>query len=184
MILLIHEVYGVTKNLLLLKAFLENNGFAVACPSLYPDGYVGASEQESYTRFFTEIGFDAATKAIQTIIEENQNQTITVVGFSVGATIAWTLSENPAIHKIIGIYGSRIRHCLDVEPVVQTDLLFVEESSFNVHELMDKIAKKHHVRANLIDGTHGFYSKLPFESRIIQELNTRILKMVEHPPSL
>ncbi|MBF9018286.1 MULTISPECIES: dienelactone hydrolase family protein [unclassified Oceanispirochaeta] len=47
-ILLIHEIYGKTKNLLELKALLEKSGFSVSLPSLYTDNYSGFDEAYSY----------------------------------------------------------------------------------------------------------------------------------------
>lgn len=39
-IIIIHEIYGVTKNLLEFKHTLEGAGFSVSLPSLYEDNYI------------------------------------------------------------------------------------------------------------------------------------------------
>lgn len=54
---------------------------------------------------------------------------IRIIGFSIGATIAWFCSNNSSVHKVVGFYGSRIRQYTDVVPNAETILIFGEQEN-------------------------------------------------------
>lgn len=178
-IILIHEIYGVTPNLLSLKKELERSGHTVSLPSLYEDGYVGTDEEEAYERFYSQVGIDRALTIIDKIIQQNRSSEITLLGFSVGATIAWLSSRNKELSKVIGIYGSAIRRHQDLEPLAETYLFFTKETSFDVEELHCLLNKKKNVTSAMIPGVHGFYSREEFSSPLIESLNRDIYRIVE-----
>jgi dienelactone hydrolase len=175
-VLIIHEVSGVTENLRSLSSILELKGYKVILPSLYSDNYIGTNEEYSYKKFFTEVGFEKAFYLINRIIEENRRENIFIIGFSVGATLAWMKSTDNRIRKVIGYYGSRIRYHLDICPSVPSRLFFCNEESFDVDNLIKKLEEKSNVEVGRIIGDHGFYSRDRFESVQIQETNKRIFQ--------
>jgi dienelactone hydrolase len=177
-VFLIHEIYGITDNLKKLSSLLTSKGFYVIMPSLYLDGYVGTDEKYSYQKFFSEVGFEASKQIINSIVEENAKDKIILIGFSIGATVAWLQSENPNIHSIIGFYGSRIRNYLDVNPLRDSSLFFCNEDGFDVEELIMKLNAKENVTARSLLGNHGFYSNLQFNSSEINEANRLILDLL------
>jgi len=71
-----HEIYRVTGNLLLLKAKFESRGFSVILPFLYEYNYRGVDEQESYNRFFTEVGIEKGSSIISSLIEKSPDSEI------------------------------------------------------------------------------------------------------------
>ena len=87
-----------------------------------------------------------------------------LLGFSVGATVAWLCSElENGVDGVICYYGSRIRGYQNIMPKCPSLLLFAqEEKLFNASELVNILNKKEFVSAHVIKGKHGFsdpYSK-------------------------
>ena len=178
-IIIIHEVYGVTGNLKALREYLVKLGYSVSLPSLYEDNYTGSDEQESYERFYSCVGIEKSCRIVDEIVRENTDSEIILLGFSVGATIAWLSSTNERIDKIIGLYGSRIRHYLEIEPVNRAYLFFCRERTFDVEDLQTVLQSRKNVLSAIIPGEHGFYGKLDFNDSKIKALNEKILKIIE-----
>ena len=82
-----------------------------------------------------------------------------VLGFSVGATIAWLCSETSLADGIICCYGSRIRDYLQVKPCCQVLLLFAQYDSFNVQELVNWFKDKKNIAIFSLPAHHGFLDK-------------------------
>ena len=83
--------------------------------------------------------------AIGDIIEENVGAKISLLGFSVGATVAWLLSGNGKIDSATCFYGSRIRNHLDIQPSADVDLYFCREKGFDVEEMIGTLNAKQRV---------------------------------------
>jgi len=179
-VIIVHEVRGITENLRLLASLLESEGFSVLLPSLYGDNCAGSDGQASYDRFFREVGIEKATEMIGEVIESSASTGITLLGFSVGATIAWMHSRNGNVRSVVGFYGSRIRHFQEVEPLADVDLFFCSERGFDAEGLIGRLNGKQNVRARLISGEHGFYSTLDFDSPEILEANRLILASLKN----
>lgn len=178
-VIIIHEVYGVTENIRKLATELEKKGFKVILPSLYSDNYSGTIEEYSYKKYFSEVGFEKSIRSIDRIIEENSKNNIFIIGFSIGATLAWMKSADARVKGIIGFYGSRIRNYLRISPCIPTRLFFCDEESFEVENLIVELKKKQNTEVTKISGAHGFYSKSVFNSELVQETNTRIVEELE-----
>lgn len=157
-VILIHEIYGITDSLLRLQTALEARGLRVVLPSLYKSGYSGRDENEAYKRFYSEVGINAGLQMIDGIIEQNRDSKICLVGFSVGAAIAWLFSADRRVHSVTGFYGSRIREHLEINPAVQTNLFFCREKKFDIMPMVSVLQKKKNVSVKIIEGEHGFYS--------------------------
>ena len=179
-IILIHEIYGITENLLNLQKKLMNKNYNVILPCLYEDNYSGNDEQESYKKFYSEAGIEKGFGIIDNIINANINSEIYLAGFSVGATIAWLFSADKRVNAVVGIYGSRIREYLYIEPAVQSYLFFCNENSFDIMPMIDKLKEKEKVRVKVINGEHGFYNFPDVKNeKIINEIEEEIFKIIE-----
>lgn len=178
-VIILHEVYGITDNLLKLSLELEMNGYNVVLPSLYSDNYVGTNEEYSYKKFFTEVGIDEGLSLLEKIIGENVNSNIIIIGFSIGATLAWLKSTDKRVKMIIGFYGSRIRHYKNIIPTVPVRLFFCDEKSFDVNSQIRELQEKNNIKIEKISGEHGFYSREKYESDLIKETNRRISAELE-----
>lgn len=158
-IIVIHEIYGVNDHMHRVCESLDEQGFHVFCPNLLDREPFGYDEEDlAYQYFIEKIGFtNSAEKIKQLIIEKKRTyDKLLLVGFSVGATIAWLCSEENDVDGIVGYYGSRIRNYMKLEPQCPTLLFYPEhEQSFDVDELTAKLSSKQ-IHVHKLQGQHGF----------------------------
>ncbi|MED4452078.1 dienelactone hydrolase family protein [Metabacillus fastidiosus] len=113
-VVLVHEIYGVNKHMTYIQERLLQQGIHVACPNLlnkeYPYAY--SEENAAYQHFMQNVGFNYGVQQIHQIIFDlkERYQKVGVVGFSIGATMAWLCSKNEMCDFVIGCYGSQIRN--------------------------------------------------------------------------
>lgn len=128
------------------------------------DPYGGAfmnfdDEQEAYQYFITQVGLDSYTHTLLNRIE-NDLEPVSLIGFSVGASAVWNLSEYSELKHIksaVLFYGSQIRHKTEVLPRFPVHLIFPkEEVHFSVNELISKINKKKNTQIHRSKYLHGF----------------------------
>ena len=93
--------------------------------------------------------------ALVNILKEKYDK-VFILGFSVGATIAWRCSENAMCDGVIACYGSRIRDYLEVKPSCQVLLIFANEDSYNVETVMKQLNKIKRVCIRHLSAHHGF----------------------------
>jgi len=87
---------------------------------------------------------------------------IILIGFSVGATIAWRCSESKLHDGIICCYGSRIRDYLTVNPKCPVLLVFAKYDSFDAKKIKTMLQNKNNAQIEILEACHGFvdfYSK-------------------------
>ncbi|RXJ04404.1 dienelactone hydrolase family protein [Anaerobacillus alkaliphilus] len=159
-IIVIHEIYGINQHMKNFCESLSEQNFDVFCPDLYESHTPFEYHQEkvAYHHFMENVGFDKALHKIKDILSDikNQYKRIFIVGFSVGATIAWLCSEDESVDGIVGYYGSRIRNYVGILPKSPVMLFFsTEEKSCNVDELISTLDKKNS-KLYKFSGQHGF----------------------------
>ncbi|MCB2295914.1 dienelactone hydrolase family protein [Clostridium algoriphilum] len=160
-IIVLHEIYGINQHIKLVCEKFSIAGYDIICPNLinlnHPFNY--DQQDEAYHHFINKIGFDLAFKQVkQLIIQAKKQYTyVYVLGYSIGATIAWLCSDEDIMcDGIIGYYGSRIRDYMDITPKCPVLLIFpTEENSFNVRKLVDYL-KKWDIDIYTLSGKHGF----------------------------
>lgn len=159
-VFILHEIYGVNDFIKDQIIEFKDEYTEIECISLYPEGKVFsyAQEEEAYAYFTREVGFDTPLKQLtlqlKTAIAKYEE--VVLIGFSVGATLAWRLSALP-LHRAICVYGSRIRQYLDVQPSCPTLVLLPSyEKSFDVHDLKRAHQHIHFVQTVQFAGEHGF----------------------------
>ncbi len=163
-IILIHEIYGINDHMKSTINHFERVGFDVYCPNLLNTAisFDYLSEKKAYKYFMDQVGFDRALQQVITMARELKVQkfyeNIFVLGFSVGATVAWLCSNyGQLISGVIGFYGSRIRDYLDLTPKCKSLLFFPTiEKSFDPKEIIEVLTKKDNIQAISIKGKHGF----------------------------
>ncbi|MFJ7917005.1 MULTISPECIES: dienelactone hydrolase family protein [unclassified Lysinibacillus] len=159
-ILILHEIYGVNDFIKMQAEAYSNANTTVECISLYSDDktFQYEQEQEAYEYFINEVSFDAPLdKLTEKILEARTHfDEVLLIGFSVGATLAWRLSTLP-LQGIVCVYGSRIRQYLDTMPSCPTLVILPShEKSFNVHELKETLDTFPFVHTRQYIGQHGF----------------------------
>ena len=159
-VIVVHEIYGINQYITSYCKLLSEQNFDVVCPNLLDKviPYDYSQEETAYHNFIENVGFKNAVNMIKNLVEnlkDNYNK-IYVVGFSVGATVAWLCSELKDLNGIVGYYGSRIRDYLGIQPKCPTMLFFPEEEpSFSVDELVATLHNKN-IDVHKCTGKHGF----------------------------
>lgn len=160
-IIVLHEIYGINQHIKMVCKKFSMAGYDIICPNLInlkqPFNY--DLQDEAYHHFTNKIGFDLAFKQVKHLIVQAKKQYryVLLLGYSIGATIAWLCSsEDNLCDGIIGYYGSRIRDYMNITPKCPTLLIFAtQEESFNVKELVFYL-KKCNVEVHILRGNHGF----------------------------
>ncbi|KMY54170.1 DeoR faimly transcriptional regulator [Bacillus sp. FJAT-27231] len=159
-VIVVHEIYGINQHMKSICNLLADRGIDIICPNLLgreiPFPY--SEEALAYQYFIEKVGFTKAAAIVKDVLLETKEKykKVFVLGFSVGATVAWLCSTEKLADGIVGYYGSRIRDYLDMAPQCPVLLFFPqEEPSFDVGPLLLKLHKKN-VTTHKFTGKHGF----------------------------
>ena len=168
LVILIHEIYGINEHIRRVCNTLELKGYAVLCADLLGGRVFSYNQEaEAYSNFKNNIGFEAAAECIMEVVKQEKGRfnRVVLLGYSVGATIAWLCSERlEHSDSVIGFYGSRIRDYMGIVPKCPVLLFFPEnEKSFDPAELQKELLKKQTVTTLIFEGNHGFAD--PFSER-------------------
>ncbi|WP_303869014.1 dienelactone hydrolase family protein [Acetobacterium wieringae] len=159
-VVIIPEIYGMNQYIYDWVDFFRERNFDSFCVDLSQKErvYQYTHNCEAYQAFIDKNGFMTYQEIEIDMLElrKDYNKVI-VFGSSVGATVAWRLTENPNCDGMIGFYGSRIRDYLDVSPVCPCLLIFPEqETSFEVRSIIPRLNQKDKVDVHVLAGCHGF----------------------------
>lgn len=117
------------------------------------------NEGEAYSYFMSEVGLDVYTDKLLNRVKASTDS-ITLLGFSVGASAIWKLSDNPELKHITRatlFYSSQIRHYTNIEPMFPVRLIFPEmETGFSILELINALKPKKNVDIEQTCFLHGF----------------------------
>ncbi len=132
------------------------------------DPYAGelivfADESEAYTYFMNTVGLDRYCNMLMVKLKSIKTPTV-LVGFSVGASVLWKISDKlnmEFIKKIICFYGSQIRYNQEVSPNIPVELIVPKfEPSFNIDKFAQNMSKKIDVNVYKTNFLHGFMNAL------------------------
>ncbi len=184
--IVLHEIYGKNRFIDEVCNEFRNRGFHVICPDMLQTPPFSYEDTESAYQRFQENGGFAFKKQLENIIEQAKMQysKVFLVGFSVGATIAWRCCENPGCDGIFGFYGSRIRDYLELQPQCPVFLLFAHQDSFDVDAVVQQLSEKDNTQLMVLEAAHGFidpYGKTfdPEEAKKAKKLFDERLKMLQ-----
>ncbi len=119
-------------------------------------------ESEAYQCFMSQVGLDKYTEIL---IEKclSTRQVKTLVGFSIGASAIWRLSETLAADNVSSafcFYGSQIRHFSTINPCFNIEVFLPRiEQSFSVNEMGLMLSEKKTVTINNTPYLHGFMNR-------------------------
>ncbi len=119
------------------------------------------SESEAYAFFMKNVGLKGYQHHLYTHIKY-EKEALFLVGFSIGASAIWMgLAKNNLQGRAICFYGSQIRYYPDIEPTINTRLIFPEhEPGFNVTALIESVSIKQNVICSCMPYSHGFMNQL------------------------
>lgn len=158
-LIFLHEIYGINAFAKDCCQQYHTEGYDVFCPELYgrPITFPYTKADEAYSTFRRAAGFDTYRKinSLASVLRQTYAN-IVVIGFSVGATVAWRCSETSLYDGMICCYGSRIRDFLTIEPQCPTLLIFAQKDTFDVQGTAAQLCCKNNTLVKVIDGRHGF----------------------------
>ncbi|HHT7239456.1 MULTISPECIES: dienelactone hydrolase family protein [Bacillus] len=180
----VHEIYGVNDHMHHVIDHFTTSHIDVFCPNLLQlqSAFHYSDEEKAYQHFMNQIGFDNGKKQIEEFVTNLSNSYthIGLIGFSVGATIAWLCSNNPRIDFIIGCYSSRIRDYVHMKPTCATLLIFPEkEVSFSVSSLTKTLQQQDNplLEIKQLQGEHGFLN--PYTEKYNKESTKQAYKIID-----
>lgn len=157
-IIVLHEIYGINDFIRKQCLWFEHMGFAILCPNMINrECFHYHDAANAYAYFMSTTGFDYYHEINRLITQLKTNHDkVFVVGYSVGATLAWLCCEHTDCDGIIACYGSRIRDYTQVNPICPVLLLAAKEQSFDINEVIRKLQKKANLEIIKFDADHGF----------------------------
>lgn len=173
-IVLIHEIYGINRHISDMSMKFEELGFDAYSIDLIDGNVFSYEEAEAaYAYFMNNVGFEKAGREVLELLKSIRckYEKVYLVGYSIGAAVAWLCSEEyELLDGIVGYYGSRIRDFLDINPRVETLLFFpTYEKSFDVDELIERLICKNKVNTVKCEGLHGFADEYSSSFNIISK---------------
>ena len=158
-VVILHEIYGLNDFIEELCISYQQKGYAVFAPNLLKREITFAYEQEAeaYTYFNQQVGFKIV-KQVERLINDlkEEYEQVIVIGFSVGATLAWLCCENSNCAAVVCFYGSRIRDYLHLQPDCPALVLFASEDLFEVDKVIELLSGNANLESKKITGRHGF----------------------------
>ncbi|EEL71528.1 dienelactone hydrolase family protein [Bacillus mycoides] len=183
-LVVVHEIYGVNDHMQHVIDRFTSSNIDVFCPNLLQlqQTFHYSDEEKAYQYFMNQIGFDDGKEQIEELITSLSSSYthIGLIGFSVGATIAWLCSNNPRIDFIIGCYGSRIRDYVHIKPTCATLLIFPEqEASFSVSSLMKALQQQSNplLEIKQLHGEHGFLN--PYTEKYNKQSTKQVYNIID-----
>lgn len=160
-VLVLHEIYGVNEHIRQVCAKFAHYGFDCVAPNLLNgrDAYSYEQEPAAYEYYMKTVGFEAAFEQVTEVLYtlRAKYKKVYVLGYSVGATLAWQCSRALLCDAVIGFYGSRIRDYLAINPACPVLLFFPErEKSFDVDNLISQLNGYDSVIVKKLGAQHGF----------------------------
>ncbi len=157
-IILLHKIYGVNAFINEQRQKFTKYNYDVYCPNLLSrSSYLYEESTEAYSYFTKNVGFKAYNE-INFLVNQLKDDydEVYILGYSVGATLAWLCCENPFCSGIIACYGSRIRDFTHLNPTCPTLLIFANQDSFDVDHTTKLLVNKQNISIMRFETKHGF----------------------------
>ena len=155
MIIIVSDIFGKTPA-------LEKLCYDLTRPFEVVDPYNGEflkfkTESDAYHHFSEHVGVEYYSELLKYKIN-NTNEKIILLGFSVGASAIWRISNQDLMNvsSAICFYGSQIRNMLDIQPQIPMYIIPAFEEHFSVQGLSNELAHKRNVKVQGTNYLHGF----------------------------
>ena len=181
-IVILHEIYGLNEHIMDVCERFSRYEMDVIAPNLMNGREPFSYDQETmaYHYFMNTVGFESALKQAKEVLHNvrRKYKKVYVLGYSVGATLAWLCSQTGLCDVSIGFYGSRIRDYLEIKPKCPVLLFFPsEEKSFDVDELIPQLNNVSNIQVEKLPGEHGFAN--PFSPNYNEQSSIRAYKKIQ-----
>jgi dienelactone hydrolase len=159
-VIVLHEIYGINSFIEDTCAEYHQKGFDVYCPDLLRhSAFAYQDKEKAYEYFYSKAGLDC-TEVIRIAKQLGEKyEKVYLLGFSVGATIAWRCCEQTVCDGIVCCYGSRIREYLDLQPKCPVLLIFAEHDAFDTADICRQLSDKLNTEIHMFDACHGFLDR-------------------------
>ncbi|ASG77530.1 dienelactone hydrolase family protein [Salmonella enterica subsp. diarizonae] len=157
--IILHEIYGINDHIQRAGHEWMTRGFDVYTPTLFPHNtpFRYEQQQEAYRHFSENVGFDPAI--VTTLLNDlrAQYETLIVIGYSVGATLAWLSAASGLCDGVICYYGSSIRQYPHLTPLCPALVIIARyEPAFDPLAMRQTLEKCPRVQCKMYDARHGF----------------------------
>ncbi|EIY4985293.1 dienelactone hydrolase family protein [Klebsiella quasipneumoniae] len=158
-LILLHEIYGINDHIQSVRDKWQRLGFDVYTPALFPHSipFEYVQQDEAYRHFSENVGFNP-TSVVSLLSELREKYTtLLVMGYSVGATLAWLSAKSNLCDGVICHYGSRIRQYIDSAPLCPALIIIArDEQAFDTTMMRHELQKFPSVQCVMFDAYHGF----------------------------
>lgn len=121
-----------------------------------------ADEKSAYKYFIKNVGLASYSEKLKEYIKA-QTETVILIGFSVGATAIWNISEENdlrCVQNAFCYYGSQIRYNLNIKPKFPINLVFpLREDHFSIEELIENLSDLENTSIRQVSSLHGFMNE-------------------------
>ena len=181
-IVILHEIYGLNEHIMDVCERFSKYEIDMIAPNLIHGKEPFSYNQETmaYNYFMNRVGFESAFKQVKEVLRNARltYKKVYVLGYSVGATLAWLCSQTGLCDVSIGFYGSRIRDYVEIKPKCPVLLFFPsEEKSFDVDELISRLNNFKNIQVEKLPGEHGFTN--PFSPNYHEQSSIKAYKQIE-----
>jgi dienelactone hydrolase len=153
------DIFGVTPQLQELASALAPSYASVRIVDPYAGQQMGFQEESDAYEYF-QAGCTISRYADLIAEAVDASGQADLLGFSVGAAAAWSISDRPVarrIRQVTCFYGSRIRDMLHIDPLCPVTLIFPRmEAQFDVEPLIAAVSQKTAVTCVRTPYLHGF----------------------------
>lgn len=163
-IVVLHEIYGINRHIVDTCEEYHALGYSVHCPNMLGRDSAFPYEQrdEAYAYFMANTGFEFAVASVGELVAELQPQyaRVFLVGYSIGATIAWLVAGKTGCNGIVCHYGTRIRDYVASKPHCPALLIAAEkDEAFPALRAKERLSGMPNVTLEILEGGHGFCDK-------------------------
>lgn len=210
-IYIVADIFGITPALLALKDELATS-LALANKSVsftLVDPYQGQqmnfdNETKAYEYFIEHVAVEKyaqhlysvlakqathiSSKSQNSLKDKTRAKTI-VIGFSVGASAMWSISNKADLNidQAIYFYGSQIRHFSDIHPKIESTVILPKrEEHFDVDTLQATLENLPLISIKRSRFFHGFMNKnsINFDPQAYRTYNAWLFEEVSRPRGL
>lgn len=159
-VIVLHEIYGINPRMRDVCAGYHALGYTVYCPDMLGTGSAFSYDQRdaAYAYFMANTGFGVAeTIGNLAAVLKPRHDRLFLIGYSVGATIAWLAASAAACDAIVCHYGTRIREYAASPPSCPALLILAkEDTAFPVLRAEECFRGAPAVTLAVFAGGHGF----------------------------